>query len=607
MDTRTSPARLNIERIRAVLEANGCAAALIPSSDPHLSEYLPERWQGRQWASGFTGSVGTLALTLDKAALFADSRYWVQAERELVGSGIELVKTPTPAATYHVDWLCRNVAAGATVAVDGDVLGLAAARQLTSELERCGVRVRSDLDVLAGAWPERPATPAAPVYEHKAPEAAESRASRLGRVRAAMREAGATHHFVSTVDDIAWLLNLRGADVSYNPVFLAHLLIGPDAATLFVADSKIDAALAAALDADGVRLAAYDQAGPALAALPEDAALLLDPKRVTLGTRERTTAQVVEAINPSTLAKSRKSDAEAAHVRKAMAEDGAAMCEFYTWFEATLADPATRNSITELTIDEKLTAARAKRPGYVGPSFATIAAFNANGAMPHYRATPESHATLEGDGLLLIDSGAQYRGGTTDITRMWPVGALSAAQKRDVTLVLRGTIALSRARFPRGTLSPMLDTIARVPLWEHGLDYGHGTGHGVGYFLNVHEGPQSFSRTIPDATMAMQPGMITSVEPGLYRPGQWGVRVENLVLSVPAAAGVSNEFGEFLEFETLTLCPIDARCLDPTLLRADEIAWLNAYHVTVRERLAPLLSGAALDWLRLRTAPLSQP
>jgi Xaa-Pro aminopeptidase len=281
------------------------------------------------------------------------------------------------------------------------------------------------------------------------------------------------------------------------------------------------------------------------------------------------------------------------------------MCEFYAWFEAALADSARRTPITELTIDEKLTEARARRAGYVGPSFATIAAFNANGAMPHYRALPESHATIEGDGLLLIDSGAQYRGGTTDITRMWPIGRLGAAQKRDVTLVLRGTIALSRARFPRGTLSPMLDAIARAPLWEHGLDYGHGTGHGVGYFLNVHEGPQTISRAIADPSMAMQPGMITSVEPGLYRLGQWGVRVENLVLAVPAAAGVSTEFGEFLEFETLTLCPIDARCLDVSLLRADEIAWLDAYHRMVRERLEPKLAGATLAWLRLRTTPLS--
>ncbi|MGZ5236413.1 MAG: aminopeptidase P family protein [Caldimonas sp.] len=605
MDTRTSPARLHIERIREVLQANGCAAALIPSSDPHLSEYLPERWQGRQWASGFTGSVGTLALTLDRAALFADSRYWVQAEREIAGSGIELVKTPSPAATHHLDWLCRHVARGAAVAVDGDVLGLAAARQLQSELERCGIRLRSDLDVLAAAWPERPSAPTARIYEHLAPEATEARSDRLARVRAAMREAGASHHFVSTVDDVAWLLNLRGADVSFNPVFLAHLLVDADAATLFVAEAKVDAALRAALARDGVALAPYEQAGAALAALPAGAVLLVDPRRVTLGTRARAAGAVVEAINPSTLAKSRKSEAEAAHVRRAMIEDGAAMCEFYAWFEAALAEPGRKHPITELTIDEQLTARRAKRAGYVGPSFATIAAFNANGAMPHYRATPESHATIEGDGLLLIDSGAQYRGGTTDITRMWPIGTPSAAHKRDVTLVLRGTIALSRTRFPRGTLSPMLDAIARVPLWEHGLDYGHGTGHGVGYFLNVHEGPQSFSRVIADATMAMQPGMITSIEPGLYRPGQWGVRVENLVLAVPAGAGVSSEFGEFLEFETLTLCPIDTRLIEPALLRADEIAWLDAYHRVVRERLAPVVSGAALAWLELRTAPLA--
>ena len=291
--------------------------------------------------------------------------------------------------------------------------------------------MRSELDVLAGAWPERPATPTAPVYEHTAPEAAESRAERLGGVRAAMGEAGATHHFVSTVDDLAWILNLRGADVSYNPVFLAHLLVAPEGAPLSIADAKIDSRLAATLAADGIRVAPYEQAGAALAALPESAALLLDPKRVTLGTRERTRARVVEAINPSTLAKSRKSEAEAAHVRKAMAEDGAAMCEFYAWFEAALADPAERASMTELTIDERITAARARRPGYVGPSFATIAAFNANGAMPHYRATPESHAKLAGDGLLLIDSGAQYRGGTTDITRMWPIGTISAAQRRE--------------------------------------------------------------------------------------------------------------------------------------------------------------------------------
>jgi len=287
-------------------------------------------------------------------------------------------------------------------------------------------------------------------------------------------------------------------------------------------------------------------------------------------------------------------------VREAMAQDGAAMCEFYAWFEQALG----KERITELTIDERLSAARARRPGFVGLSFSTIAGFNANGAMPHYRATPESHAVIEGDGLLLIDSGGQYLGGTTDITRVWPIGRVTAAHRRDYTLVLKGTIALSRTRFPRGTLSPMLDAIARAPLWEHGLDYGHGTGHGVGYFLNVHEGPQSISKAIPEPHMAMEPGMITSIEPGLYRPGQWGIRIENLVLNETVQTPEGGAFGEFLGFETLTLCPIDTRCIDTGLLRADEAAWLNDYHRVVRERLAPLVGGEALAWLTKRTQPV---
>ncbi|HEY4956482.1 MAG TPA: aminopeptidase P family protein [Caldimonas sp.] len=603
MDTRTSPARLRIERIQELLREQGLAAVVIPSSDPHLSEYLPERWQARQWASGFTGSMGMLVVTVERAALFADSRYWEQAERQLAGSGIELVRIPTLAATQHIDWLCANVGRGATVAVDGGVLGLGAARQLGDTLARCAIALRSDLDVVALAWPDRPAPPASAVYEHSGPEAPHPRTAKLAQVRAAMAEAGASHHLISSVDDVAWLMNLRGADVGYNPVFLAHLLLGRDTATLFAGAGKIDATLARTLAADGIEVAPYEGAAAALAALPADAVLLVDPRRTTLGLVEHAKAKRVEAINPSTLAKSRKSEAEAANVRRAMIEDGIAMCEFYAWFEAALADPTRTTPITELTIDEQLSAARARRPGYIGPSFATIAAFNANGAMPHYRATPESHAVIEGDGLLLIDSGAQYRGGTTDITRMWPIGRLGEAQRRDVTLVLRGTMALSRVRFPRGTLAPMLDAIARVPLWEHGLDYGHGTGHGVGYFLNVHEGPQTISRVIAEPAMAMQPGMITSVEPGVYRPGRWGVRVENLVLNVPAAS-LASEFGEFLEFETLTLCPIDTRCIDKALLRGDEIAWLNAYHATVAARLAAGLSDAALAWLRLRTAPI---
>jgi Xaa-Pro aminopeptidase len=606
MDTRTSPIRLRITQLREVLAQRGVHALLVPSSDPHLSEYLPEHWQGRQWLSGFTGSMATLIVAADRAVLFADSRYWVQAEAELAGTGIELVKIATGTAADHLEWLARNTPRGGTVAVDGQVLGLAAAKALQQALDAAGITLRTDVDLLSEIWPERPALPAQPVYEHQAPHAPVPRAEKLANVRRAMASRGASHHFISTVDDIAWLTNLRGSDVTYNPVFLAHLLLNLTGGTLFVGDGKIAAALAAVLKADGIVLAPYAQAGAALGQLGAGHTLLIDPKRITHGLRGQVDAAcaVTEAINPSTLLKSRKTAAEAAFVREAMAEDGAAMCEFYAGFEAAL---ARGERITELTIDEQLSAARARRPGFVGLSFSTIAGFNANGAMPHYRATDESHAVISGNGLLLIDSGGQYLGGTTDITRVWPIGTVSDAMKRDYTLVLKGTMNLSRARFPRGTLSPMLDSLARAPLWAEGIEFGHGTGHGVGYFLNVHEGPQSISKAIAEPHMAMEPGMITSIEPGVYRAGSWGVRIENLVLNVPAASVMAAEdggFGEFLEFETLTLCPIDTRCIEMSLMRADEIAWLNGYHATVRERLAPKLSGDALAWLNTRTAAI---
>jgi Xaa-Pro aminopeptidase len=598
MDTRTSPIRLRLAQLRDHLAAQGVHALVVPSSDPHLSEYLPGRWQGREWFSGFTGSMGTLVVTRDKAAVFADSRYWTQAEAELAGTGIVLEKIGTGTSPAHVDWLARELPRGAVVAVDGQVLGLASAQHLHGVLEGAGIVLRTDADLLDAVWPERPALPTPPVYEHRPPECTLPRAAKLALVREAIARHRATHHFVSTVDDLAWITNLRGSDVDYNPVFLGHLLVDARGATLFADERKFAAPLRAALAADGITLAPYAAAGAALEALRAPSVVLLDPRRVTLGFRQRIGCAVVEAINPSTLAKSRKGEAEAAFVRQAMVQDGIAMCEFYAWFEAALG----RERITELTIDEQITAARARRPGFVGPSFSTIAGFNANGAMPHYRASADAHAVIEGDGLLLIDSGGQYLGGTTDITRVWPVGRITPAMRRDFTLVLKGTLALSRARFPRGTPGPLLDPIARAPLWREALDFGHGTGHGVGYFLAVHEGPQTIGKAMPEPHTGIEPGMITSIEPGVYRPGRWGVRIENLVLAVPAA--VADEFGEFLEFETLTLCPIDARCIDKGLLDAAEVAWLNAYHATVRERLAPHLQGAARDWLLLRTQPI---
>ena len=588
-----------IHALRAAMKQENIQALLVPSSDPHLSEYLPERWKSREWLSGFTGSMGTLVVTHDHALLFADSRYWQQAERELAGTGIALFKIKSGMSQEHVDWLAANVGANNTVAVDGAVMGLAAMRALETALRAQDVKLRTDCDLIDAVWKDRPTLPQAPVYTHIAPHATVTRRDKLAATRAAMKNAPADYHFISTLDDIAYLFNLRGSDVNFNPVFVAHALISHNDATLFVLPGKISAALEAELKADGVNLAAYDTVAATLTKLPSSSRLLIDPRRITHRTREAVPAnvKVVEAINPTTFAKSRKTETERAYVRETMEQDGAAMAEFYAWFEQAQG----RERITEVTIDEKLTACRARRPGFISRSFATIAGFKANGALNHYRAEPATAAVIEGDGLLLIDSGGQYLGGTTDITRVWPIGNranITSEQKRDYTLVLKGTIALSVAKFPKGTKSPYLDAIARAPIWAAGFDYGHGTGHGVGYFMNVHEGPQSISQGMPDPHTAMEEGMITSIEPGLYRDGKWGIRIENLVLNMPAG---NYGYGDFLQFETLTLCPIDTHLIDKTLLRQDEIDWLNAYHAEVARRVLPLVSGDAKAWLITRT------
>ncbi|HEN8730335.1 aminopeptidase P family protein [Pseudomonas putida] len=588
-----------LAQVRQAMAAGGIDALLVPSADPHLSEYLPGYWQGRQWLSGFHGSVGTLVVTPVFAGLWVDSRYWEQADHELAGSGIELMKL-LPGKPGALEWLGDNVEPDGNVAVDGAVMALASARQLGERLNARGARLVTDKDLLAQVWEGRPALPANPVYQHLPPHATVSRAEKLAQLRQGIQAKGADWHFIATLDDIAWLFNLRGSDVSYNPVFLAFALISQQQAILFVGQDKVDAHLRQVLAVDGIEVRNYNEAGNALAAVPVGARLLVDPARVTCGLLGNLAAEVVlvEGLNPTTLSKSCKRDDDLVHIRHVMEQDGAALCEFFAWFEANLGQEV----ITELTVDEQLSAARARRPNFVSLSFSTIAAFNGNGAMPHYRATEQSHAVIEGDGLLLIDSGGQYLGGTTDITRMVPVGNPSHAQKLDCTRVLKGMIALSRATFPRGILSPLLDAIARAPIWADQVDYGHGTGHGVGYFMNVHEGPQVIAyQATPAPQTAMQAGMISSIEPGTYRPGQWGVRIENLVVNREAGKGA---FGDFLRFETLTLCPIDTRCLLPKLLAKEEVEWLNGYHANVRERLAPLLKGDALAWLQVRTEPL---
>ncbi|MBU6416631.1 MAG: M24 family metallopeptidase [Xanthomonadaceae bacterium] len=599
MNLSTIPSR--IAALRGVMQQRGIAACIVPTADPHLSEYLPGHWTTREWLSGFTGSAGTLVVTADFAGVWTDSRYFSQAERQLAGSGVELVKLVVPHTAEHVTWLCAHVSKGDKVTCAADMLSLASERSLRKQLAEHGAELVED-DLPGAIWNDRPSLPHAPVFEHPLEYAIHGRAEKLADVREAMKHVGASHHIVSALDEIAWVLNLRGSDVEYNPVFLSHLLIDARDATLFVEASKLDPKLQKAIAAAGIRIASYDEVGDALAKLPPGAKLLLAPAQISAATARSIPAHVklIEAPGPITAAKARKTDREMDHVREAMRRDGVALVRGARWLEQSLRDGT---HLTELDVDEKLRELRSRQPGFVSESFSTIAGYQANAALPHYSATPESHSELEPRGMLLIDSGAQYLGGTTDITRMWCLGETTPEQRRDVTLVLKGVIALSRAKFPRGTSGQQLDALARAPIWAAGIDYGHGTGHGVGYCLNVHEGPQSIRPPRSGQHLeAMDAGMITSIEPGIYKPGRHGVRLENLAATLPAGDG---EFGEFLRFETLTLCPIDTRLLDLSLLDANEVAWLDHYHATVRERLAPLLDDAAdRTWLDARCAPL---
>ena len=609
MTTQNIPSKADIQQriadLRAQLAKQDLTAIIVPSADPHLSEYLPEYWQTREWLSGFTGSAGTLVVSADFAGLWADSRYWVHAADELAETGIELQKLGAANQLNHIEWLAEHSSEGDSVSVDGNVLSISEQDKLLDAFEANDITLITDRDVISEIWAERPALPKAKLYQHDAQFVAQSATSKLAAVRAGMMESGASHHLLSSLDDIAWLTNLRGADVDYNPVFLAHMLIDADTAILFIDNNKVSSEIAQSLADSGIALADYEAIQGALGQLTPDDLLLLDPSKVAVGTLSEIVDNVgfIEQIAPSTMLKSVKSDADIEHVREAMRQDGAALCQFFTEFEQRL-DKGER--LSELDVDSMLIAVRSQQPNYVSPSFPTIAGFNENGALPHYRATPQKFSYLDVEagagGLLLIDSGAQYQNGTTDITRVVGIGQVTSEHKRDFTTVLRAHIALANACFPEGISSPAIDAICRAPLWQAQMDYGHGTGHGVGYFLNVHEGPQGISYNASNTKeRAMRANMITSNEPGLYREGKWGIRIENLVVSRAVANPTETEFGEFLYFETVTYCPIDTRLIDKSLLNQVEIDWLNNYHSQVYTELKSRVSGAALEWLTERT------
>ena len=592
---QTVPEKLSA--LRRVMREHQLDAWIATTADPHLSEYLPEHWQSRVWLSGFTGSAGTLLVTHDTAILWADSRYWEQATVQLANSGISLGKLGVDGDATQ--WLADHIRENGKIGVAGDMFSLAEQRNMQAALSSKNITLHHDFDCVASIWHSRPALPSAPIFVHDPAFTPESASDKLARVRQVMREKHADSHLVSSLDDIAWLTNLRGSDVEFNPVFLAHLLIESNQTTLFVDKNKITPQVQAALNAAQIQIAPYKHASQAIGKL--SGSLLVEPAKTALSLLSHLSPDVVllEDILPSTLFKSCKSAAEIAHIRAAMLQDGIALCGFFAEFEQKLAQG---DVFTERDIDTMLYHHRSQREQFISPSFDTIAGFNANGAMPHYRAPDEGSLHIGGQGLLLIDSGGQYQTGTTDITRVVPVGEPTAAQKRDFTLVLKAHIALADTVFPDGILSPMLDAICRKPMWQAQCDYGHGTGHGVGYFLNVHEGPQRIAyQAKPAPQHAMREGMLTSNEPGLYRPQQWGIRIENLVVNRRVEQPQESVFGNYLYFETVTLCPIDTRLVEVAMLAEHERAWLNQYHAKVREQILPHVDGAAKAWLIERT------
>src|SRR5690554_6230551 len=585
-----------IAALRLEMKEQQIDAYLIPSSDPHISEYLPERYKVISWLSGFTGSAGTLLITADFAGLWTDSRYFVQANEQLQESGVTIMKLVVQNAPEYTSWMINNMSEGAVLAFDGKLLSAQVANIVSDTLSPAGIEVRGNIDLFEKIWLDRPALPVEKAYLLKAEETGKSVPSKIEAIRHKMRESRADFHVISTLDDLAWTLNIRGNDVNCNPVVLGFILISQEQAHLYINLNKLDQTEIDTLASYGVSTVDYDQIWTSIGNIPAGSKLLIDPRRTCHSMYQQIPDTVVsiEKTNPSTDLKALKNDVEIAFTRETMVKDGVALTKFFKWLEEEM---AKGTSLTELSISNKLRDFRAEQSGFVGESFDTIAGYREHGALPHYKITESSNSTLQARGLFLIDSGGQYRGGTTDITRVVSLGEITAEEKKDYTLVLKGMIEGSSTIFPKNSRGYQIDTITRKPLWDAYKNYGHGTGHGIGFFLNVHEGPQVFNAAPVDVPIL--PGMITSIEPGLYLERKYGIRIENLVLAVEAD---KNYFGEFMSFETLTLCYISTDLIDVQWLDAKHIQWLNDYHQMVYDQLSPHLNEQEKNWLKEKTA-----
>ena len=572
------------------MQAEKADAFIIPSTDPHISEYVAPHWQSREWISGFTGSAGTVVVTHDKAGLWTDSRYFLQAAQQLEGTGIDLYKEMLPETPGISEFLCRELEAGNTVGIDGYVFSMLDARQLRKELANKQIELKNMADPMDSIWTDRPALPQAPACIYGTQYAGRTCREKLEDIRQEMKQAGTQALLLPALDEIAWTLNLRGSDVHCNPVVVSYLLIDEEEAHYFIELQKLTPEVKAYLEDNRVTCHAYTDLLPYLRQL-KASTLLLTPGKTNQAVSEAVpeSCRIVEGASPVALLKAVRNEQEIAGLRKAMQRDGVALVKFLKWLEEAV--PGGQE--TEISVDRKLHELRAAQPLYKGESFDTIAGYGAHAAIVHYEATPETDVPLQPRGFLLLDSGAQYLDGTTDITRTIALGPLTEEEKTDYTLILKGHIDLAMAVFPEGTRGAQLDVLARMPIWQHRMNFLHGTGHGVGHFLNVHEGPQSIRMN--ENPVALRAGMLTSNEPGVYKAGSHGIRTENLVLTVPAGEGM---FGRYLKFETVTLCPICTKGIVRELLTQEEADWLNQYHRTVYEKLSTDLDEDERYWLK---------
>lgn len=600
-----NPVNQRLEDLREVMRREHLAAFIFPSTDPHQGEYIPDHWKGREFISGFNGSAGTAVVTMTSAALWTDSRYFLAAEEQLRGTEYQLMKLKIAGTPSIAEWIGRECGAGAEVGIDGWCSSANAVRELIADLRKeGGITLRTNLDPLRTIWRNRPPIPERPVELFPLEYAGESTRDKLARIRKALRQQHADGMLMSSLDDIAWTLNLRGTDVHCNPVFVSYLLVSSKDAILYINKVKLPQQVAGYLEAEGVAIAPYEDVAKGLKDYFEYN-ILLDPDEVNYVLFKTVSREIVEEESPVKRMKTVKNEREIAGFRSAMLKDGIAMVKFLYWLSKQL--PALVGeesgvgtvSLTELSISDKLASLRAEQPLYRDISFDTIAGYGEHAAIVHYEPTPETDIPLQPRGLLLLDSGAQYLDGTTDITRTIALGPLTEEERRIYTLVLKGHIQIELCKFPSGSSGTQIDILARKDMWREGLNYLHGTGHGVGTYLNVHEGPHQFRMEWKPAPLVA--GMTITDEPGIYLPGRCGARTENTLLIVPYK---ETEFGEFLQFESLTLCPIDKAPIIREMMLQEEIDWLNQYHQRVFDTLAPHLNQEESAWLQVACAPL---